>query len=272
MRLVNTVSGMIEIARDAGALLIGHFIRGVSWRCKGELDVVTEADLASEALIVNQLRARFPHDGIVTEEGTLRESESGARWWVDPLDGTKNFLRGNPCFSVTLALEHTGEIIAGVIFDPMRDELFSAERGAGAFCNGGPVRVSRTRRLSEALIASTFPSGRRHRDIDPQPAYSLSMATQGIRRSGSTALDLAYVAAGRLDAFWDCRMAPWDLAAGALLVTEAGGRCGNLASGVPADRQGIMLASNGFLHEELAEYLALVPRPTSPTASSGVTD
>jgi myo-inositol-1(or 4)-monophosphatase len=248
---------MVEIAREAGALLVEHFVRGVSWRYKGERDPVSEADLACEALIVRELKTRFPQDGIVTEEGTLRESVSGARWWVDPLDGTKNFLRGNPCFSVTLALERDGMIVAGVIFDPMRGELFDAQRDVGSFCNGERIGVSRTPRLCEALITSSFPSSRRHREIDPRFAYHLSMATQGMRRSGSTALDLAYVAAGRLDAFWDCCVAPWDVAAGSLLVTEAGGRCTQLPHGPFASGYEGTLASNGILHDELTKYLTL---------------
>jgi myo-inositol-1(or 4)-monophosphatase len=265
---LSAATGMVEIAREAGALLVEYFVRAVSWRYKGERDPVSDADLACEALIVRALRIRFPLDGIVTEEGTLHQSQSGARWWVDPLDGTKNFLRGNPCFSVTLALERDGAIVAGVVFDPMRGELFAAERNAGSFCNGGPIGVSRTPHLCEALITSGFPSARRHRDIDPRFAHHLSMATQGVRRSGSTALDLAYVAAGRLDAFWDCCVAPWDIAAGSLLVTEAGGRCTQRAHGLLASGQGGTLASNAILHDELTEYLNWKAEPDNHFAGS----
>src|SRR5262249_35172929 len=150
------------------------------------------------------------------------------RWYVDPLDGTKNFARGYPAFSVTLALEQHGELVVGVVFDPLRRELFAAERGSGAFCNDRRIRVSDAVRLDQCLVATGFPSARGHGCSDGRLLTELSLATQGLRRTGSSALDLAYVASARLDAFWDIGLKPWDVAAGALLVSESGGRCSDL--------------------------------------------
>ena len=240
----------IEIAREAGALLMQYF-HHVRAESKGEFDLITEADRASEHLIVQKLRYRFPGHGIVAEEGTGRDSESEFRWYVDPLDGTTNFAHGFPMFNVTLALEHRGELVAGVIFDPLRDELFHAARGGGAFLNGTRIAVSTTPDLDSALLATGFPSRKRHRNVNVHFFYELAMTTHGIRRPGAAALDLAYVACGRLDGFWEFGLNPWDMAAGVLLVREAGG-CASDMKGAPVNLRGPhVMADNGLIHEQL---------------------
>ena len=219
----------VDIAREAGALLADSFAKGVCSEAKGDFDLVTEADRASEALILGRIRSEFPSHSVVAEEsGRHAGSSSADRWYIDPLDGTKNFARGYPAFSLSLALERAGELVLGVVFDPIRQEMFSAERGAGAFRNDQRIHVSRVDRLEQCLVTTGFPSAKRHRQSNLQLFCQVSMATQGLRRTGSSALDLSYVACGRLDAFWDIGLSSWDVAAGLVLVSEAGGRCSNL--------------------------------------------
>ncbi len=220
--MADFLESAIEIALQAGALLRYYFERHVRFELKGDFDLVTEADRASEKLIVEKLTARFPDHGIVAEEGSGHDSPSEYRWYVDPLDGTTNFAHGYPIYNVTLALEKAGELIAGVIFDPNRDELFTCEKGGGAFLNGSRIHVSRVAKLDECLFCTGFPSRRWHLDVNIHFYYQLAMATHGVRRGGAAAIDLAYVACGRLDGFWGIRSQPWDMAAGKLLVEEAG--------------------------------------------------
>ena len=248
-----------QIAREAGALLLDYFERRVRVELKGEFDIVTEADRASERLIVSRLRERFPTHAVLAEEGSGRDSVSAEyRWYVDPLDGTTNFAHGFPMFNATLALEREGELIAGVIFDPLRNEMFSAERGAGAFLNGSPIAVSRTPLLDSSLLATGFPSRKRHRNVNVHFFYQMAMMTHGVRRAGSAALDLAYVACGRLDGFWEFGLSPWDMAAGVLLVREAGGSASDMY-GQPVDLRGpTVLCDNGHIHDEiLGEFGAI---------------
>jgi len=212
---------------------------------------VTEADRASEKLVVERLQARFPGHGILAEEGGGHESASEYRWYVDPLDGTTNFAHGYPVYNVTLALEKAGELIAGVIFDPNRDELFACEKGGGAFLNGRRIHVSRAGRLEECLFSTGFPSRRRHLDVNIHFYHQLAMATHGVRRGGSAAIDLAYVACGRLDGFWEFGLNPWDMAAGKLLVEEAGGVCSDMWGGLHSLRSPNILVDNGKIHEEV---------------------
>lgn len=241
----------VEIAREAGLLLANCFERRVGFELKGEFDLVTEADRASEKLIVERLRSRFPTHGIVAEEGSRHESTSEYRWYVDPLDGTTNFAHGFPAFCVTLALERAGDLIAGATFDPLHDEMFTAERGSGAYLNGRRIRVSKTARLEEALLATGFPSRKRHLNVNVHFFYQLAMVTHGVRRAGSAALDLAYVAGGRLEGFWEFCLNPWDQAAGMLLVGEAGGTVSDLRGG-PAHIAGPhLLVDNGLIHQEI---------------------
>jgi myo-inositol-1(or 4)-monophosphatase len=241
-----------EIAREAGALLANYFERRVAFELKGEFDLVTEADRASEKLVVERLRSHFPTHAIVAEEGGGHQSSSEYRWYVDPLDGTTNFAHSFPMFNVTLGLERTGEIIAGVIYDPLRQEMFTAERGAGAYLNNRRIRVSATRRLTDSLASTGFPSRKRHHNVNIHFYYQLAMASHGVRRTGSAALDLAYVASGRLDFFWEFGLKPWDMAAGTLLVQEAGGRISDMqGSEHKLTGSDHLLADNGALHDEV---------------------
>lgn len=247
-----------DIAREAGALLTTFFERRVAFELKGESDLVTEADRASERLIVERLRTHFPSHNIVAEEGGGHASTSEYRWYVDPLDGTTNFAHNFPVFNVTLALERAGELIAGVVFDPLRGEMFAAELGAGAYLNHRRIHVSKTVRLEDSLIATGFPSKRRHQNVNIHFYYHLAMVTHGVRRAGAAAIDLAYVAAGRLEGFWEFQLNPWDMAAGILLVNEAGGQCSDM-KGNPFSLGGPhLLADNGHIHSDIVATFAEV--------------
>jgi myo-inositol-1(or 4)-monophosphatase len=267
-----------EIAREAGARLREFFAQGVATEYKGDVDVVTVADRTVEKLIRTRLGEAFPEHGIYGEEGTRERMEREFRWYVDPLDGTTNFAHGFPQFCVSLGLEQRGAgskpdedgtIQAAVIYDPMRDELYTAERGRGAVLNGKPLRVSKTPDLAEALVATGFPSRKRHQSPNVHFYHEFTLRSHGVRRAGSAALDLAYVAAGRLEAFWEFNLNPWDTAAGVLLVTEAGGRVSDFAGGAFRLDSREVLASNGLIHDEMVGMFAdmfagrgLAPIPT----------
>ncbi len=241
----------IDIAREAGALLAHHYERGIGFDLKGDFDLVTEADRASERLVVERLQTHFPSHNILGEEGGLREKNSESCWYVDPLDGTTNFAHGFPMFNVTMALERAGELVAGVIYDPLRQEMFAAEAGGGAFLNGRRIRTSRAAKLESALLATGFPSRKRHENVNIHFFHQVAMTTHGVRRGGSAALDLAYVACGRLDGFWEFGLNPWDMAAGLIIVREAGGRYSDMRGG-PATLRGEHIAvTNGLIHDEL---------------------
>ena len=238
----------IEIAREAGQILLAH--RGVGFELKGDYDLVTAADRASEQFIVKQLKERYPQHGIVAEEGGRAELEAEMRWYVDPLDGTTNFAHQYPCWNVTLGLARRGEVIAGVVYDPHNQELYAAERGAGARLNGAPIHVSKAKVLDDSLVSTGFPSRKRHQNVNIHFYYQLAMLTHGVRRGGSAALDLAYTACGRLEAFWEFGLNPWDMAAGTLLVEEAGGKVSGMR-GEPLELEGqYLLADNGLIHDE----------------------
>jgi myo-inositol-1(or 4)-monophosphatase len=242
----------VEIAREAGALLANYFERRVAFELKGESDLVTEADRASEKLIVERLRSHFPSHGIVAEEGGGHESVSSFRWFVDPLDGTTNFAHSFPIFNVTLGLEQDGEMVAGVVYDPIRQEMFTAERGAGAYLNHRRIRVSAVKRLEDSLASTGFPSRNRHYNVNIHFYHQMALASHGVRRTGSAAIDLAYVACGRLDGFWEFGLKPWDMAAGTLLVREAGGAVSDMRGtphSVTASEH--LLADNGALHDQV---------------------
>ena len=241
----------MEIAREAGALLAAYFERRIGFELKAEYDLVTEADRASERLVIDRLRSHFPTHSIIAEESGSHAGSSGYCWYVDPLDGTTNFAHGFPMFNVTLALEHSGELIAGVIFDPVRNEMFSCERGSGAYLNQQPIRVSTVSSLEDSLVATGFPSRKRHLHVNVHFYYQLAMLTHGVRRAGSAALDLAYVASGRLDGFWEFGLNPWDMAAGILLIREAGGKCSDMEGGPTSLRGPHLLTDNGLIHEEM---------------------
>lgn len=251
----------IEIAREAGALVADYYKRRVGFESKGEFDLVTEADRASEKLIVERLGAYFPSHGIVAEEGGGHRSPSEYTWYVDPLDGTTNFAHSFPIFNVTLALARRDEIVLGVVFDPLRNELFTAERGAGAFLNAGRIHVSGAKRLAESLSSTGFPSRKRQHNANIYFYYQLAMASHGVRRTGSAAIDIAYVACGRLDFFWEFGLKPWDLAAGSLLVEEAGGRISDAHGAAHSVAQSeSFLADNGALHGEVLQVFGEVFR------------
>lgn len=248
--MVSFLERAVDIAREAGALLANYYERRVGFEFKGDFDLVTEADRASEKLIVERLTSHFPGHSVLAEEGSGREANSEYRWYVDPLDGTTNFAHGFPMFNVTLALERGGQMIAGVVYDPLRQELFTAELGGGAYLNNHRIRVSKAKRLEDGLFATGFPSFKRHQSINVHFFHQMAMVTHGVRRGGSAALDLAYVACGRLDGFWEFGLNPWDMAAGVLLVSEAGGASSDMRGGPMSVRGPHLVATNGLLQEQ----------------------
>ena len=247
-----------SIALEAGSLLRYYFERRVTFEMKGEYDLVTEADKASEKLVVERIRQHFPEHGIVAEEGGGHEGLSDYRWFVDPLDGTTSFAHSYPVWNVTLALEKAGELVAGVVFNPSRDELFTAERGGGAFLNGNRIRVSKVARVADALLCTGFPN--HNRAVNPNIHYfhELAMSAHGVRRSGSAAIDLSDVACGRLDGFWEIGLSPWDMAAGILLIEEAGGVCTDMQGGRHHLKSPHILTDNGLIHDELLQRFAAI--------------
>lgn len=250
------VPKIADIAREAGALLMPYFRRRIAFEYKGDADLVTDADRASEKLITGRIRDLWPGHDIMGEEGTRRDSGSDYKWYVDPLDGTTNFAHGFPVFCVSLGLQFKGELVAGVLYDPTRDELFAAEKGSGAYLNDSPIHVSKTKRLCESLIATGFPSHKRHKNPNIYFYHTITLRSHGVRRAGSAALDLASVAAGRLDGFWEFNLNPWDTSAGVVLVREAGGVVTRF-DGTPfkIDSHQV-LASNNVIHQELMDTMA----------------
>ncbi|HYU46696.1 MAG TPA: inositol monophosphatase family protein [Terriglobales bacterium] len=248
---MNLVPSMQTIAREAGALLLGYFRQRVKIEYKGEADLVTVADRKSEACILERISQQFPTHDVLGEEGSRIESGSDYKWYVDPLDGTTNFAHSYPVFCVSLAVEYRGQRVAAVVYDPTRDELFSAEKGRGAQLNGEPIHVSSTAKLVECLVATGFPSHKRHKSPNIFFYHQLTLRTHGVRRAGSAALDLCNVAAGRFDGFWEFNLNPWDTAAGVLIVEEAGGRVTDFAGGPFQIASRETLASNGLVHDAL---------------------
>jgi myo-inositol-1(or 4)-monophosphatase len=252
------VPALSEIAREAGALLMGYFQRRVKIEYKGDVDLVTEADRQSEALILSRIRAQWPSHDVMGEEGSRIQTGSDYLWYIDPLDGTTNFAHGFPVFCVSLALEYKGKRIAGVVFDPTRDELFAAELGRGAYLNHNRVAVSKIGNLAESLVATGFPSHKRHKNPNIFFYHQITLRTHGVRRAGSAALDLCSVAAGRVEGFWEFNLNPWDTAAGVLIAEEAGGRVTKFDGSRFEIDSRETLASNGLVHEALlAEFDAI---------------
>ena len=240
------------IAREAGALLMGYFDQHIKIEYKGDVDLVTAADRASEKLIVERLQAQWPQHGVVGEEGTRSDTGADYRWFVDPLDGTTNFAHGYPVFCISIALARKDDQLeAGVLYDPTRNELFAAERGQGANLNGRPLRVSSTTRLADSILGTGFPSHKRHQNPNIHFYQQLTLRSHGVRRAGSAALDLANVAAGRFDGFWEFNLNPWDTAAGVLIVQEAGGIVTRFDGSPFRLDSHEVLASNGLIHDEL---------------------
>jgi myo-inositol-1(or 4)-monophosphatase len=247
----------IETAREAGHILLEKFGRITQITKKGDINLVTEADLASEALIIERIKSHHPKHEILAEEAgkAVIIGDSVWKWIVDPLDGTTNYAHGYPCFCVTLALEHDGEIVVGVTFDPTRDELFSTEKGQGASLNGRRMRVSATDKLGDALVVTGFPY-----DFKSKPDFARHLTdflfhSRGVRRDGSAAIDMAYVACGRYDGFWEEGLNPWDVAAGKLLIEEAGGQV-TYYDGSPFNIYSPPIcASNGTIHSQMLDVL-----------------
>jgi myo-inositol-1(or 4)-monophosphatase len=252
----------IQTARDAGRILAERFGRTLQITNKGELDLVTESDLASERLIIERIQTHHPRHAILAEESGAsspvdQELKSEWRWIIDPLDGTTNYAHGYPCFCVSMGLERNGRMELGVVYDPMRDEVFTAERGQGASLNGRRIQVSPVNSLSGALLCTGFPYDVRERSEFARHFANFIMNAQGVRRDGAAALDLAYVACGRFDGFWEEGLKPWDVAAGALMIEEAGGRVSNYAGELLSIHNPPILASNGLLHEQMMRVLSV---------------
>jgi len=252
-----------EIARTAGAKLREFYATGVVTEYKGDVDLVTVADRTVEAYLQDALLMAFPLHGIYGEEGARDRLDAEYRWYIDPLDGTTNFAHGFPHFCVSMGLEHRpaglapekdGPIVAGIVYDPMRDELFVAERGKGAFLNGKPIHVSAVPVLGEALVATGFPSRKRHDNPNIHFYQEFTLRSHGVRRAGSAALDLAYTACGRVDAYWEFNLNPWDTAAGFLLVEEAGGMVTGFDGAYRRLESKEILASNQLIHHEMLGF------------------
>jgi myo-inositol-1(or 4)-monophosphatase len=249
----------IEAAKEAGKYLksnVGKF-RHLERKIGQETNLVTEIDKQSEALIIKTIRAHFPDHAILGEEGGASAGSSEYKWIIDPLDGTTNFTHGLPLFCVTIGIEYRGEIIAGAIYDPNADELFTAEKGKGAFLNGTKISVSKNETLINSLLVTGFPYTIKDNPGNVIQHFTAFLpAAQGVRRLGSAALDLAYVACGRFDGYWEVFLHPWDKAAGILLVKEAGGTVTNFTND-PNDiiYQPNTLASNGIIHQQMLDVL-----------------
>ena len=287
----------VQTAREAGRVLAERFGRAsLQVRQKGDIDLVTESDLAAERLIVERIKSYYPRHSILAEEAGAVEREerpSEYKWIIDPLDGTTNYAHGYPCFCVSIGLEYKREIVAGVVYDPVRDEMFAAERGAGATLNGRRIQVSQTEDLNSALLCTGFPYDVRGRNDFARHFTNFIMSAQGVRRDGAAALDLAYVACGRFDGFWEeyglspasnadaissnrpatslltsrpsndvvilSGLRPWDVAAGVLIIQEAGGTVtANRSSQFSlTDNDCMLVASNGLIHDAMLNVLQL---------------
>jgi len=255
----------IEAARLAGGYQRFRFSSPLQVDMKGDKDLVTEVDRESERLITERLLSSFPGHDILAEEGDYPANNSPFRWIIDPLDGTTNFAHGFPWFCVSIGLEHEGALVAAVIFNPIQDELFTASKGGGAFLNGRQLAVSGHSPLRDSLLGTGFPY-----DCASDPANNFAnfiafqKAARGIRRAGAAALDLAAVAAGRLDGFWELKLKPWDVAAGTLLVREAGGRVTCFEGGEYSLSGNRIVASNGLIHDEMLDLLASAEEESPP--------
>jgi len=248
----------VRAARKAGLLLRSKIGQPRKIEYKGAVNLVTEMDLLSEKIIVGEIRQHYPDHSLLAEERVTKQEDSPYRWIIDPLDGTTNYAHGYPVFCVSIALEEKGELILGVVYEPMRDELFLAEKGKGARLNGRKIHVSSISKLGRSLLATGFAY-----DLRESPANNFdhfrnfALRVHAVRRAGSAALDLSYVAAGRFDGFWEMKLGPWDLAAGSLLVREAGGKITDfLGKDLHLDGKHV-LASNGKIHREMVKILKM---------------
>lgn len=252
----NILDFTIDVAQKAGYLLKSRLNRKHTIEYKGEINIVTDADRMAEKLIKEQIQRKYPQHDILAEESeeTLKNSEY--RWIIDPLDGTTNYAHGYPVFCVSIALEYMGEVILGAIYNPMLNEMFTAQLGRGAFLNGNMISVSDTADMSKSLLATGFPYDiRENENNNMNYFYKMAKNAQAIRRAGSAALDMAYVAAGRFDGFWELKLAPWDTAAGALMIKEAGGVITDLFGEKFLLESPHVLASNGKIHAKMLDIL-----------------
>jgi myo-inositol-1(or 4)-monophosphatase len=248
----------VQAARKAGQVLQGCLGRTRRVDYKGAVNLVTEMDFRSERIIVSEIRKHYPEHGFLAEEKVQERTGSPYRWVIDPLDGTTNYAHGLPVYCVSIALEYGGEIILGVVYDPSREDLFVAQKGKGARLNGRRMTVSETSRLSKSLLTTGFPYDLRESPVNNFDHFrNFAFRTHAVRRCGSAALDLCYVAAGRFDGFWEMKLGPWDLAAGSLIVQEAGGRVTDF-KGRPLGLDGRqVLASNSRIHREMMKILRM---------------
>jgi len=248
----------IDVAREAGGLLIQR-LGAAKVTNKGDIDLVTEADIAAENLIIERIRSYYPQHGILAEESgevnLTGGKQSEWKWIIDPLDGTTNYAHGYPCFAVSIALEHNGELEVGVVYDPVRDEMFAAERSSGATLNDRTIRVSSVEDLSQAMLCTGFPYNVRERPDFARDFANFTMTAQAVRRDGSAAIDLAYVACGRFDGFWEDGLSPWDIAAGMLLIQEARGLVTNFNKEPLSIYTKKVLATNGLIHDAMMKVL-----------------
>jgi len=246
----------VDLARKSGALLKEKFNQKHEINYKGDINLVTEADKMSEALIIEAISRNFSDHGILSEESPVITGAGKLRWIIDPLDGTTNYAHGYPVFCVSIALENDGEVILGVIYDPMREELFVSVRGEGAYLNDKKLEVSSLKDISRSLLATGFPYDiRESKENNLDYFNAMAINVQAIRRAGAAALDLANLAAGRFDGFWELKLKPWDTAAGCLLVTEAGGVISDIAGGKWHLQSPSLLASNALIHEQMIKIL-----------------
>ncbi|MBN2321681.1 MAG: inositol monophosphatase [Acidobacteria bacterium] len=248
-----------EAAKQAGQYALDRLRTDFSVEHKGTINLVTEVDIAAEEMIVTRLQERFPDHSILAEEKNNETRGGACTWVIDPLDGTTNYAHGFPFFSVSIGLEISGKVLLGIVYDPVRDELFTARKGSGAFCNNEPLHVSKTESLNAGLLATGFPYDIRTSEQNNLKNFcAFALRCQGVRRTGSAALDLCYVAAGRIDGFWESKLNPWDCAAGYLLVSEAGGLVTDYIGGSASIYKAEVVASNGRIHKEMLDVIKTV--------------
>lgn len=255
---MNPLEAAVHIAREAGKYQVSRLNTAFNVEYKGEINLVTEVDKACEKMIVDYLRKNFPEYDVLAEEGSNTQSNADYKWIIDPLDGTTNFAHGYPLFCVCIALEYKGEVVMGVVYESNRDEMFTAEKGKGAFCNGKPIHVSKRPTLRESLLVTGFAyniaEGEKMNNFDH--FRNFLMKTRAVRRDGVAAADLCYVACGRYDGFWELYLKPWDIAAGSLILTEAGGKV-TAFDGSQFNVYGDeILATNGLIHHAMGDVLA----------------
>ncbi len=254
---------VVEAAQAAGRLLMTEFGRPIRTVHKGAIDLVTEMDTASERIIFETIQAAFPDDGLLSEEAPPEHLERPRRWIIDPLDGTTNYAHAFPIFAVSIALEVDGSVVVGVVEDPVHGETFTATAGGGAFLNGETMRVSEVSELAESFLATGFPYDIHTAEVNNLDHFeNFARRALAIRRAGAASVDLVYTACGRFDGFWELKLKPWDVAAAALLVEEAGGQVSNFAGGTLDIYKPEIVASNGLIHEAMVKVLALGKRTT----------